>query len=179
MTASGFRVRVTGLVFVFKSVSLALKQVPTCIWKPETFDKSVNFILVVFGRFIQFQVVLDRFSSFLTLVSIPKYDVTKIRLPRTKCQYNIFHKLRTGSSKIHKFLESVSNLCLLYVAKSQLHSLSRFGEIQKKYVRGVTFDRELRHPQSHILKIVFFKQSAHQLLRFLTQFQGYLGYVQK
>ena len=98
MAASGFRVRVTGLVFVFNSASLALKQVPTCIWKPKTFDKSVNFILVIFGRFIWFQVVLGCF----TLVSTPNYDVTKIRLPRTKCLYNIFHKQRTGSSKIHK-----------------------------------------------------------------------------
>ena len=30
MMPSGFRVRVTGLVFVFKSAFLALKQVPTC-----------------------------------------------------------------------------------------------------------------------------------------------------
>ena len=102
MTASGFRVRVTGLVFVFKSAFFALTQVPTCIWKPKTFDKSINFILVIFGGFIRFQIVLGRFSSFLTLVSTPNYDVTKISLPRTKCLYNIFHKLRTGSSKIHK-----------------------------------------------------------------------------
>ena len=102
MTASGFRVRVTGLVFVFKSASLALKQVPTCIWNPKALDKSVKFILIIFGRFIWFQIVLGRFSSFLTLVSTPNYDVTKISLPRTKCLYNIFHKLRTGSSKIHK-----------------------------------------------------------------------------
>ena len=60
MTASGFRVRVTGLVFVFKSASLVLKQVPTCIRKLKTniFDKSIKFLhcLVL--------VVLDVFSSF-------------------------------------------------------------------------------------------------------------------
>ena len=40
--ASGFRVRVAGLVFLFKLASLALKQVPTCIQKPKTntFEKS-------------------------------------------------------------------------------------------------------------------------------------------
>ena len=58
MTASGFRVRVTGLVFVFKSAYLALKQVPTCIRQPRTntFDKLDGF------RW--FQVLLDGFRSF-------------------------------------------------------------------------------------------------------------------
>ena len=70
MTASGFRFRVTGLVFVFKSASLVLKQVPTCIRKPKTniFDKSIKFLnwlfLVVLDGFRSFSVVLDRFSSF-------------------------------------------------------------------------------------------------------------------
>ena len=36
MTASGFRVQVTGLVFVFSLASLVLKQVPTCTQKPKT-----------------------------------------------------------------------------------------------------------------------------------------------
>ena len=42
MMVSGFRVRVAGLVFVFKFASLALEQVPTCIQKPltNTFDES-------------------------------------------------------------------------------------------------------------------------------------------
>ena len=67
MTASGFRVRVTGLVFVFKSASLVLKQVPTCIRKPKTntFDKSIKFLhwlfLVVSDGFRSF---VDGFSSF-------------------------------------------------------------------------------------------------------------------
>ena len=77
MTASGFRVRVIGLVFVFKSASLTLKQVPTCIRKPKTntFDKSIKFLhrlfWVVLDSFRSFQIVLghfrsllDRFSSF-------------------------------------------------------------------------------------------------------------------
>ena len=34
MTASGFRVQITGLVVLFKLPSLALKHVPTCIQKP-------------------------------------------------------------------------------------------------------------------------------------------------
>ena len=75
MTTSGFSVRVTGLVF-FKSASLALKQVPTCIRKPKTntFDKSIKFLhwlfLVVldglrsfFDRFRSFLIVLGRFRS--------------------------------------------------------------------------------------------------------------------
>ena len=48
MTASGFRDQVTGLVFVFKSASLALKQVQvqTYIQEPKknTFDKSNKFL---------------------------------------------------------------------------------------------------------------------------------------
>ena len=52
MTASGFKVRVTGLVFVF------LVFVPTCIRQPKTntFDKLDGFIW--------FQVLLDGFRSF-------------------------------------------------------------------------------------------------------------------
>ena len=99
MTALGFRVRVTGLVFVFKSASLVLNQVSTCT-QTNTFDDSVKclhwlFLVildgfslfqmalgrfglilersrsfqVVLGRLRLFQMVLDRFSSFLTLVS--------------------------------------------------------------------------------------------------------------
>ena len=83
MMASGFRVRVTGLVF--KLASLVLKQVPICISKPQanTFDKSIVFnighfwsiqmVLSHFRWFLVgfrlFQVVLNCFSSFLTLVS--------------------------------------------------------------------------------------------------------------
>ena len=71
MTASGFRVRVTGLVFVFKSVSLVLKQVPTCIRKPKTntFGKSIKLLcslfLVVLDGFRSFEMVLGRFRSLL------------------------------------------------------------------------------------------------------------------
>ena len=67
MRASGFRVRVTGLVFVFKSASLPLKQVPTCIREPttNTFDKSVKFlhwlVLVVLDGFRSFYMVLRHF----------------------------------------------------------------------------------------------------------------------
>ena len=64
MTASGLMVQVTALVFVFKSTSLVLKQVPTCIRKPKTniFDKSIRFLhwlfLVVLDGFKSFQMVL-------------------------------------------------------------------------------------------------------------------------
>ena len=60
MTASGLRVQVTGLVFVFKSASLVLRQVPTCIRKPKTntYDKSIKFLHLLF------LVVLDGARSF-------------------------------------------------------------------------------------------------------------------
>ena len=53
MTASGFKVRVTGLVFfVSKSASLVVNGVPTCVQKPTTFNESIKFFrLVIFGHF--------------------------------------------------------------------------------------------------------------------------------
>ena len=54
MTASGCRVRVTGLVFVFKSTSLALKQVPICIREPKSIKFLHWLILVVFDGFRSF-----------------------------------------------------------------------------------------------------------------------------
>ena len=74
MTASsGFMVRVTSLVFVFKLPSLALKQVPACIREPKTnsYDKSIKFLRWLFfvfrscRWFRSFQIVLGRFRSFL------------------------------------------------------------------------------------------------------------------
>ena len=61
MTASGFRIRVTGPVFVFKSASHALKQLPTCIQKPKinNFDKWIRFLHWLF------LVILDDSRSFL------------------------------------------------------------------------------------------------------------------
>ena len=67
MTASGFRVRLTGLVFVFKSASPALKQVLTCIRKPKTntFDKLINFLKWLFLVLLDgFRLFLDHFRSF-------------------------------------------------------------------------------------------------------------------
>ena len=72
MTESGFRVLAAGLVFVFKSTPLVLKQVPTCIGKPKTntFDKSSFYsgyfwsFQMVLGRFRLFQAVLDCFRLF-------------------------------------------------------------------------------------------------------------------
>ena len=60
MKAPSFRVRVIGLVFVSKSASLTLKQVPTCIRKPKTntFYKSIKFAHWLF------LVVLDGFRLF-------------------------------------------------------------------------------------------------------------------
>ena len=83
MAASGFRVRVIGLVFVFKCASL--KQVPTCIRKPKTntFDKSIKFLhqlfLVVLDGFRSFQMVLDHFRSFLDRFSSSQIVLGRFR----------------------------------------------------------------------------------------------------
>ena len=67
MRASGFWVGVTDLVLVFKSASLVLKQVPTCIriLKTNIFDKSIKFlhwlVLVVLDVFRSFYVVFRSF----------------------------------------------------------------------------------------------------------------------
>ena len=90
MTASGFRVRATGLVFVFKSASLVLKHVPTCIRKPKTkntFHKSIKFLhllfLVILDGLKSFQIVLGCFSSFLTLVSTGHFILTQRKSSKT------------------------------------------------------------------------------------------------
>ena len=76
MKASSFIIRVTGLVFVFKSESLVLKQVPTCIrkLKTNTFDKSIKFLqwlfLVVLNGFRSFQMLLGHFRSFFRLFQV-------------------------------------------------------------------------------------------------------------
>ena len=61
MTASGFRVTATVLVFGFKLASLVLKEVPTYIRKPKTntFDKSILSFYI--GYFWSFQMVSGRF----------------------------------------------------------------------------------------------------------------------
>ena len=72
MTVSGFRVRVTGLVFVFKLASLALKQGPTCIREPKTntFDKSIKFLHWLFLVVLDgFRSLLDRFRSFKVVLA--------------------------------------------------------------------------------------------------------------
>ena len=71
MMVSGFKVLVIGLVFAFKSASLVLKQVPTCIRKPKTntSDKSIKFLhwlfFVILDGFRSFQMVLGHFRLFL------------------------------------------------------------------------------------------------------------------
>ena len=74
ITASGFRIQVTDLVFVFKSAFLVLKQVPTCIRKDKL--PLISQLSFYIGYFWSFQMVLGRFrpflgrfSSFLNLVS--------------------------------------------------------------------------------------------------------------
>ena len=101
MTASGFRVRVTGLVFAFKQASLVLKQVPTCIRKHrQPLISQLSFYIgyfwtfqMVSDRFKWFQVVLRSFqivsgcfSSFLTLASTSKSTIeTPERGQRRSC----------------------------------------------------------------------------------------------
>ena len=101
MTSSGFRVRVIGLVFVFKSASVVLKQVPTCIRKPKTntFDKSIKFLhwlsLVFLDGFRSFQAVLGRFGSLLTLVSTHYKQIRIISLFRSNHQrYSAFNFIK-------------------------------------------------------------------------------------
>ena len=88
MTASDFRVQVTGLLFFFKSLSQVLenlRQIPLVsqlsfyvgyFWSFQMVSGRLRWFQVVLGRFQivlggfrSFQVVLDHFSSFLTLVS--------------------------------------------------------------------------------------------------------------
>ena len=122
MTTSGFSVRVTGLVF-FKSASLALKQVPTCIRKPKTntFDKSIKFLhwlffVVLDGfRSLQmvlgcFQIVLGRFSSSLTLVSTKIMNFLKLLLDRSGVICHIC--LTCTSLSSHKPLRPINRLLI-------------------------------------------------------------------
>ena len=72
--------------FVFKSAPVILNRVPSCIQKSKTstFDESIKFLQwlgfgwfqvvlghfqIVLGCFRSFQVILNHFGSFLTLVS--------------------------------------------------------------------------------------------------------------
>ena len=79
ITASGFRVGITGLVFGFKSAPLALEQVPTCIQKPRkiplisqlSFD--IDCFLVVLDGFRSFLDPLGRFRSFKLVSHFSKY----------------------------------------------------------------------------------------------------------
>ena len=65
MTVSEFRVRVPGLVFVFKSASLALKQVPAFEnLRQIPLISELGFDISIFDRFRWFQFVLDGFRSF-------------------------------------------------------------------------------------------------------------------
>ena len=66
MAASGFRDRVTGLVFVFKSASLVLKHAQTAFENLRQIPliSQLSFY-IIFGRFNWFQVVLCGFRSFL------------------------------------------------------------------------------------------------------------------
>ena len=126
MTASGFRVRVTGLVFVFKSACLVLQQVPNCIRKPKTntFDKSSFYFgyswsfQMVSGHFIWFQVVfrsfyvvLDRFRLFQLVPHFSKYQANILFKNYMLLQRKI-QKIRENWQKIAK--SQFTPICLGY-----------------------------------------------------------------
>ena len=130
MTASGFRVRVTGLVFVFKSACLVLQQVPNCIRKPKTntFDKSSFYfgyswsIQMVSGHFRWFQVVfrsfyvvLDRFRLFQLVPHFSKYQANILFKNYMLLQRKI-QKIRENWQKIAK--SQFTPICLGYASFS-------------------------------------------------------------
>ena len=130
MTASGFRVRVTGLVFVFKSACLVLQQVPNCIRKPKTntFDKSSFYFgyswsfQMVSGHFIWFQVVfrsfyvvLDRFRLFQLVPHFSKYQANILFKNYMLLQRKI-QKIRENWQKIAK--SQFTPICLGYASFS-------------------------------------------------------------
>ena len=134
MTASGFRVRITSLVFAFKSASLVLNQDPTYIRKPKksTFDQTIKFLhwlfwsfQIVSGRFRwfqvvlgHFQIVLGRFISFQIVLACSSLQYvpsvcTSIdnasRFPsfsyRTGSRHNYFHVTENDIHSITKILD--------------------------------------------------------------------------
>ena len=130
MTASGFRVRVTGLVFAFKSECLVLQQVPNCIRKPKTntFDKSSFYFgyswsfQMVSGHFIWFQVVfrsfyvvLDRFRLFQLVPHFSKYQANILFKNYMLLQRKI-QKIRENWQKIAK--SQFTPICLGYASFS-------------------------------------------------------------
>ena len=130
MTASGFRVRVTGLVLAFKSACLVLQQVPNCIRKPKTntFDKSSFYFgyswsfQMVSGHFIWFQVVfrsfyvvLDRFRLFQLVPHFSKYQANILFKNYMLLQRKI-QKIRENWQKIAK--SQFTPICLGYASFS-------------------------------------------------------------
>ena len=134
MAASGFRVRITSLVFAFKLASLVLNQDPTYIRKPKknTFDQSINFLQWLFGLFQilsgsfrwfqvvlgHFQIVLGRFISFQivsacsSLQYVPSICTSidnASRFPsfsyRTGSRHNYFHVTENDIHSITKILD--------------------------------------------------------------------------
>ena len=137
MTASGFKIRVTGVVFVFNSLSLALKKVPTCIQKPKTntSNKSIKFLhwlfLVSLCGFKSFQMVLCRFRSFIVpfLVVLDCFRLFQIVLDcfRFFSSFLILVSTANMSLAIHPKTNSNINQLLIQIAKVKLlHDLDSF-----------------------------------------------------
>ena len=137
MTASGFKIRVTGVVFVFNSLSLALKKVPTCIQKPKTntSNKSIKFLhwlfLVSLCGFKSFQMVLCRFRSFIVpfLVVLDCFRLFQIVLDcfRFFSSFLLLVSTANISLAIHPKTNSNINQLLIQIAKVKLlHHLDSF-----------------------------------------------------
>ena len=105
MTASCFRVLATGLVSVFKSASIVLKQVPTFIRKHKTniFDKSIKFLHRLFLAVLDvcrlFQMVLGCFRSFLDCFRSFQIVLDRFRLFQLVPHCIKYHKLAAYRKK--------------------------------------------------------------------------------
>ena len=143
MTASGFRVRVTGLVFVFKSACLALKQVPTCIRKPKTntFDKSIKLLHWLFWSFQmvsgcftwilgRFRSFLDRFRSFQIVLGC--FRLFQIFLVRFSSLLTLVSTQFFRHKPLVNFFNSLftveSNICIFLCSKIGIQLVSNFED---------------------------------------------------
>ena len=134
MTASGFRVRITSLVFAFKSASLVLNQDPAYIRKPKksTFDQSIKFLhwlfwsfQIVSGRFRWFQVIfrsfqvaLYRFRSFQLVPHFSMY-LLYAHLQIMQAVFRLFHIEQAAGIIIFMLLK------MIYTQKQKYQILIR------------------------------------------------------
>ena len=122
----GFKVQIVSqrqalgseIQFVFKSASLVLEQVPTCIRKPMkillisqlSFDIDCFFVVldgfrsfqIVLGRFRLFQVALDRFRSFQVVQLVDHFTKYVFSLSFDTCLISSFDDLVYLMLNTHK-----------------------------------------------------------------------------